>query len=152
MLQPSDNLPDPPLDLLQHLHTFPVLRVPGLDAVLQMCLIVAGKNHLPQTVGRAYFDAAQDMVGSLGCKHILLAHVELLINQRLQVLPLWAALNPLTMQPVFVLEITPPQVQDLGLVEFHEVHKGPPLQPIKVYQDGISSLQHVDCTTQLGAV
>lgn len=107
---------------------------------------LAGKNHLPQTVGCAYFDAAQDMVGSLGCKHILLAHVELLINQRLQVLPLWAALNPLTMQPVFVLEITPPQVQDLGLVEFHEVHKGPPLQPIKVYQDGISSLQHVDCT------
>lgn len=55
MLQPSDNLPGPPLDLLQHLHTFPVLRVPGLDAVLQMCLIVAGKNHLPNSTDHSFF-------------------------------------------------------------------------------------------------
>ncbi|KAK4829035.1 hypothetical protein QYF61_001840 [Mycteria americana] len=35
VLQPSDHLCGPPLDLLQQLHVFPVLRAPELDAVLQ---------------------------------------------------------------------------------------------------------------------
>jgi len=53
-----------------------------------------------------------------------------------------------------VLGITLTHVQDLalGLVEPHEVRTGPPLKPVKVPLDGILSLQHVDCTTQLGVV
>jgi len=36
VLQPSDHLSGPPLELLQQLHIPPVLRAPNLDAVLQM--------------------------------------------------------------------------------------------------------------------
>ena len=36
MLQPSEHLRGPPLDPLQKLHIFPVLRSPELDAVLHM--------------------------------------------------------------------------------------------------------------------
>jgi len=45
-------------------------------------------------------------------------------------------------------------VQDLalGLVELHEVHTGPPLKPVQVALDGITSLQSVDRTTQLGVI
>jgi len=52
-----------------------------------------------------------------------------------------------------VLGIALTQVQDLalGLVELHESRTGPPLQPVRVTLDGISSLQQVDRTTQLGA-
>ncbi|GAB0208383.1 cAMP-dependent protein kinase inhibitor alpha [Grus japonensis] len=94
------------------------------------------------------------MVGFLGCKHILPAHVELLINQYPQVLLLKATLNPLSAQPVVVLGIVPTHVQDLalGLVELHAVLMASPLQPVKVPLDGIPSLQHVDHTTQLGVV
>ena len=36
MLQPSDHLSGPPLDLFQKLCVFLMLRAPGLDAVLQV--------------------------------------------------------------------------------------------------------------------
>ena len=37
-----------------------------------------GQSHLPRPAGHAAFDAAQDMVGFLGCKCTLLACVELI--------------------------------------------------------------------------
>ncbi|KAK4829865.1 hypothetical protein QYF61_007257 [Mycteria americana] len=48
--------------------------------------------------------------------------------------------------------IAPTQVQDLalGFVEPHEVHMGPLLKLVQVPLDGIPSLRHVNCTTQLG--
>jgi len=51
VLQPSEHLHGPPLDLLQHLHIFPKLVAPGLDAVLQMESHkdrAEGDNPLPQ--------------------------------------------------------------------------------------------------------
>ncbi|KAK4827359.1 hypothetical protein QYF61_017284 [Mycteria americana] len=53
-----------------------------------------------------------------------------------------AALNPLIAKPVSMFGIALTQVQDLalGLVELHEVRMGPPLKPVKVPLDGISSL------------
>ena len=67
------------------------------------------------------------MVGFLGCKHTLLAHVELLIHQHPQILLLRAALNPFPALPVFVLGIAPAQVQDLALgldlfLNSHSIH------------------------------
>jgi len=46
------------------------------------------------------------------------------------------------------------QVQDptLGLVEPHEVHRGPLLELVQVPLDGIMSFQCVDRTTQLGII
>jgi len=80
---------------------------------------VEGQNQLPQPAGHTSLDAAQDMVGFLGCKRTLLAHVELLIHQNPQVLLLRAALEPLSVQPVLMFGITLTHVQDLalGLVE-----------------------------------
>jgi len=92
------------------------------------------------------------VVGFLGCKRTLLAHVELLIYQYPQVL-LRAALEPLSAQPVLVFRIAPTHMQDLfGLVELHGVHAGPPLQSVKVPLNGIPSLQRVNHTTQLGVI
>lgn len=34
-----------------------------------------------------------------------------------------------------------------GLVEPHEVCTGPPLRPVKVFLDGVPSLQGINCTT-----
>ena len=73
----------PPLDPLQQAHVFPVLRAPELDAGLQVgshqCG-AEGQNHLPRPAGHAAFDAAQDMVGLLGCERRLLACVQLFIH------------------------------------------------------------------------
>ncbi|GAB0205392.1 cAMP-dependent protein kinase inhibitor alpha [Grus japonensis] len=65
-----------------------------------------------------------------------------------------AALNPLNSQPVLILGIALTQVQDLalGLVELPDVHMVPLLKLIQVPPDGILSLRHVNCTTQLGGV
>ena len=83
-----------------------------------------------------------------------MTHVELLINQYSEVLSLRAVLNPFSTQPVsvFGIALTHVPVLALGLVELHEVHTGPPLQPVQVALDGIPSLQRVNCTTQLGVI
>ncbi|KAK4828658.1 hypothetical protein QYF61_000376 [Mycteria americana] len=68
--------------------------------------------------------------------------------------PRMATLNPFSVQPLFVIGIAPTRVQDLalGLVELHEVHTGPLLELVQVPLDSIPSLQHVECTTQLGVI
>jgi len=55
-------------------------------------------------------------------------------------------------QPVLIPGVAPTQVQDLtlGLVELCKVHISPLLQPVQVTLDGILSLRHVNCTSQLG--
>ena len=83
MLQPSDYFCGRPLDLLQQLHVFPVLRAPKLDAGLQVGSHqsgVAGQNPLPGAAGHASSDVAQDMVRFMGCESTLLGHVDLLLN------------------------------------------------------------------------
>ena len=42
---------------------------------------VEGDNYLPFPVGHHSIDSAQDSIGLLGCKHILLALVQLFIHQ-----------------------------------------------------------------------
>lgn len=83
-------------------------------------------------LSHASFDLAQDTIGSLVYKRMLLTHTELFIHQYPQVLLQRPALNPLIPQPVFVLGIVLTQMQDLALgpVELHEVHMGPTFQPV----------------------
>ncbi|CAN0071273.1 unnamed protein product, partial [Bubo scandiacus] len=76
---------------------------------------VEGENHLPQPAGHASLDAAQDTAGFLGCKHTLSGHVELLIKQHPQVLLHRAALNPFSIQLVFVPGIAQPMCRTLHL-------------------------------------
>ena len=47
---------------------------------------VEGQDHLPRSVGYTSFDAAQDIVGFLGCEGTLLAHDQLAIHQYPQVI------------------------------------------------------------------
>ncbi|KAK4806146.1 hypothetical protein QYF61_001069 [Mycteria americana] len=138
-------------------HVFLVLGTPELDAVLQVGSHergVEGENRLPRPAGHASFDAAQDTIGFLGCECTLPAHVQFFIHQYPQVLLCRAALNAFITQSVLILGTAPTQVQDLalGLVELHEVRTGLLLQPVKVPLDGIPSLRHVNCTTQLGVI
>ncbi|KAK4829013.1 hypothetical protein QYF61_001769 [Mycteria americana] len=160
VFHPSDHFCGPPLDTLQQVHVFPVLRTPELDAVLQVGSHQSGaerQNHIPRPAGHTSFDAAQDMVGLLGCECTLSAHVQLFIHQYPQVLLCRAALNPFISQPLLIPGIAPTQVQDpaFGLVRSHEphqVHTGPLLKLAQVPLDGILSLRCVNCSTQLGVV
>lgn len=77
---------------------------------------------------------------------------KVLINQQPRVLVLRAALNPFSAQPVFVLGTVLTQVQNLVLVELHEVFIVPPLKPVQTPLDIIPSLQCVKCTTQLEVI
>jgi len=84
-----------------------VLRAPELDAGLQVESHqnrAEGQNHIPLPAGHASLDAAQDTAVFLDCKCTLPGHVELLSTSNPQVLLLRAALNPFSVQPVFVLE------------------------------------------------
>jgi len=92
-----------------------MLGAPELDAGLQVGSHesrVKGQNHLSRPTGHAALDAAQDMVGFLGCKRTLPAHAELLIHQHPQVLLLRAAQEPLSAQPVLVFGIAPTHVAE----------------------------------------
>lgn len=73
------------------------------------------------------------MAGFMGCECTLPSRVN-------QTLLLRAALNPISALPVFVLGISLPHVQTLGLVELHEVHMSTPPKPVKVALDGIPFL------------
>ncbi|PKU46894.1 hypothetical protein llap_2788 [Limosa lapponica baueri] len=137
-------------------HVFPVLRAPELDTVLQVESHqsgVEGENLFPKPAGHASFDAAQDAVGLLGCKSTLLAHVQLFIHQYPQTLLFRSVLNPFIPQPVLILGVALTQVQDPALgLEPHEALTGLLLKLVQVPLDGIPSLQHVNCTTQLGVI
>jgi len=115
---------------------------------------VEGQNHLPRPACHASLDVAQDMVGVLGCKRTLVAHVQLFICKYLQVLLSRSARNPFTPQPVLIAGVAPTQVQNfaLGLVESHEVHTGPFLELVQVPLDGIPSFWCLNRTTHLGVI
>jgi len=115
VFQPSDHFCGPPLDLLQQVHVFPVLKAPELDAGLQVGAHQSraeGQNPLPRPAGHAAFDAAQGTVGLLGCVRTWSAHVHLFIPQYPQVLLSRAALNPFIPQPVLIPGAAPTQVKD----------------------------------------
>ena len=112
------------------------------------------QNHLPQPAGHAPFDVTQDKVGFLDCERTLSAHVQLPIHQYPQDLLGRDALNPFIPQACTDTRLALTEVQDLafGLVEPHEVHACPLLELVQVPLDGISSLQCVDHSTQLGVI
>lgn len=73
------------MDLIQKFYIFPVLEVPGLDAVLQVGSHrgrAAGEiPSMPCATSPIPIDAAQDAVGSPGSKHTLLICVQFFIHQ-----------------------------------------------------------------------
>ena len=88
VFHPLDHLCGPTLDALQQVCVSPVLRTPHLHAVLQVRphqRRAEGQDHLLCPADHTAFDAAQDMVGFLGCESTLLAHVQLAIHQHPQI-------------------------------------------------------------------
>ena len=106
------------------------------------------QNHLPLPAGHSAWDAAQDVVGLLGCERTLVCHAELLVNQHSQVLLSRATLSPLIPQPVLIVGAAPIQVHNLalGLVKPHQTRTGPLLQPVQVPLNGILSFWCINCT------
>ncbi|RMC15740.1 hypothetical protein DUI87_07944 [Hirundo rustica rustica] len=80
------------------------------------------------------------MFSLLCCKHTLLAHIKLLMNQQPQVILLRVAFNHNHTQLAFGIVLTQAQNFALGLVELHNVHMDPVLQLLKIPLDGISSM------------
>ncbi|KAK4826482.1 hypothetical protein QYF61_009478 [Mycteria americana] len=145
VLQPSDHLRGFPLDPLQQLHVFPVLRAPELEAALQVGSHQSRaeeQNHLPQPAGHASFDAAQDIVGCLGCECTLSAHVQLFIHQYPQSLS--SGLPSITSSPSLTLHLAL-----LNLMRFTGAHF---LSLSRSLLDDILSLRRVNRTTQLGVI
>ena len=97
-----------------------MLEALGLNIVLQVGR-VEGDNYVPCTAGDLSFDAVQIIIGLLGCKRTLLAHVLLFIHQNSQVLLCRAALSRFLLQSIHISEIAATQVQNLplGLGEPH---------------------------------
>jgi len=134
-----------------------VLWAPELGTVLQVGSHksgVEGQNHVLRPDGHTSLAVTQATVGLLGCKHILLAHVESSINCHSSIRLLRDALMSFSAEPVSVLGIALTQMQNLavGLVELSEVVVGPPLKPVQVPLGSISSLSRVSCTTQVGVI
>ncbi|RMC06715.1 hypothetical protein DUI87_16159 [Hirundo rustica rustica] len=156
VIQPSNHLDGPPLDLLQQVRVLPVLETPVLDAALLVGSHesrVEGHNLLPGPAGRAALDAAQDMFGFLG-KCTWLGHVQTLIHQHPQVLFRWPALDLSVPQPVLILEVALTQMPllALGLGNLHEIPVGPLLALVQGPLDGIPSFRCGNHATQLGVI
>ncbi|KAJ7411115.1 hypothetical protein BTVI_51132 [Pitangus sulphuratus] len=94
------------------------------------------------------------MVGFLGCKRTLPAHVQPLIHQHPLVLLSRASLDLVIPQPGLIPGVALTQVQHLalGLVKLHEIPMGPLLELVQVPLDVILSFRCVNNTTQLDVI
>jgi len=101
-----------------------MLGAAGQDTVLQMIPHKGGvdeDNHLSLSAGHPFFDAAQGTVGFLGCRHTLLALVQLSVHQDSPAFFHRAVLNKFFFHSICIFGIAPTQVQHFscGLVEPH---------------------------------
>ncbi|KAK4826947.1 hypothetical protein QYF61_012796, partial [Mycteria americana] len=92
----------------------------------------------------------QDAIGLLGHLGTLLAHIQLAVNQRFQVLLCWAAFRPFFPKPVALHGVVVTQVQDLalGLVEPHTIGLGPSIQPVQ----SVPTFKQINTPAQLGVI
>ena len=116
-----DHFCGPPLDVLQKVHVSPVPKTPHTNTELQARphqYRAENQDHLPHPAGHTSFDPAQDVIGLLGCKHMLLAHVQLFDHQNSQVLLQRAALSEFFFQsvPISKIALTHMQYLVLGLL------------------------------------
>ncbi|GAB0186435.1 hypothetical protein GRJ2_001108800 [Grus japonensis] len=141
--------------MLQHLSVCLVVRGPKLNTVLKVqphqCR-VQGDNHFPSPDGHTIADTSQDAVGLLGHLGTLLAHIQLAVNQHLQVLFCRAAFQPLFPKPAALHGIVVTQVQDLApsLVESHPVGLDPSIQPVQIPLQSLPTLKQINTPAQLG--
>ncbi|PKU46157.1 hypothetical protein llap_3538 [Limosa lapponica baueri] len=123
--------------MLQHLNVFLVLMGPKLDTVLNVQphqSRVQRDDLFPSPAGHTVSAKSQNAIGLLGYLGTLLAHVQLAVNQHLQVLFYQAAFQPLYSNTVVFHGGVVTQVQDPapGLVELHTIGLGPSVQPVQI--------------------
>lgn len=105
MLQPPDNPCGSPLHQLQPWLFFLMLRALELNTVLKLESHKnreQRENHLLQSSGHAAYDAAQYMIGFLGCNHVLAAHVQFFICVYPQVLLHRITFSPFIPRPYYL--------------------------------------------------
>ncbi|KAK4810615.1 hypothetical protein QYF61_007352 [Mycteria americana] len=157
LLQTLHQLHCPSLAMLQHLNVSLVVRGPTLNTVVEVrphqCR-VQGHDDFPSPAGHTIFDTSQDAIGFLGHLGALLAHIQAAVNQHPQVLPCWAAFQPLFPKPVVLHGVAVAQVQDLalGLVEPHTIGPSPSIQPVQVPLYSLPPLKQINTPTQLGVI
>ncbi|KAK4825624.1 LOW QUALITY PROTEIN: hypothetical protein QYF61_001304 [Mycteria americana] len=157
VLQTLHQLRCPSLDTLQHLNVSLVVRGPKLNTGFEVrphqCQ-VEGDKHFPSPAGHTISDTSQDAIGLLGHLGTLLAHIQLAVNQHLQVLLRWGAFQPLFPKPVALPGVVVTQVQDLALslAESHTTCLGPSIQTVQVPLQSLPPLKQINTPTQLGVV
>ncbi|KAK4814173.1 hypothetical protein QYF61_010005 [Mycteria americana] len=155
VLQTLHQLCCPSLDTLQHLNVSLVVGGPKLNTVFEVrphqCR-VQGHDHFPSPAGHAISDTSQDAIGFLGHLGTLLAHIQVAIDQHLQVLFHRAAFQPLFPKPVALHGVIVTQVQDpaLSFVEPHTIGLSPSIQPVQVPLQSLPTLKQINTPTQLG--
>ena len=109
------------------------------------------QSHLPHCTGHTSFDAAQDMVGFLGCMCTLLAPVQFLISQHQQVF--FPGLPSIHSPPSLYLCLGLPwsrcrtlYLALLNFMSFTQAHLS------SLFLDVIPSLQCIDHNIQLGVI
>ncbi|KAK4824165.1 hypothetical protein QYF61_011292, partial [Mycteria americana] len=111
-------------------------------------------DHFPTPAGHTIPDTSQDAVGLLGHLGTLLAHIQLAIDQYLQVLFHQAAFQPLFPKPVALHGVVVTQVQDqaLSLVERHTIGLGALIQPVQIPLQSLPTPKQINTPTQLGVI
>ena len=100
-------------------------------------------------------DTSQDVTGHLGHLGTLLSHVQASsISQHHQTLFLCTAFQPLCPKPVALHGVSVTKVQDPSLshVEPPSIGLWPFIQPVQVPLQGLSTLQKVNTSPQLGVI
>ncbi|PKU41107.1 rna-directed dna polymerase from mobile element jockey- hypothetical protein [Limosa lapponica baueri] len=129
--------------MLQHLNVFLVVRGPKLNTVFEVqphqCQ-VKGYDHFHSPAEHTISDINQDAFGLLGHLGTLLAHIQLAVQQHLQVLFHRKTFQPLFPKPVTLHGVVVPQVQGLALgpVELHTIGLIPLIQLVQIPQSSPS--------------
>ena len=115
---------------------------------------VEGKENLPRPAGHTPPNASQDPIGLFDSQGTLLAHGQLVIHQNSQVPLGKAALQQVSLKPVLMHGVVPPQVQDpaLARVEPHQVPLCPTLQSVQVTLNGNTAFWCIYHTSQFGVI
>ncbi|KAJ7412692.1 integral membrane protein dgcr2 idd [Pitangus sulphuratus] len=96
----------------------------------------------------------QDAIGLLGHLGTLLAHIQLIVDQHLQILFGQAAFQTLCPQPVALQGVVVTQVQDLAfcLIEPYVISFSTSIQPVQIPLQSLPRVQQINTPTQLGVV
>ncbi|TRZ08840.1 hypothetical protein HGM15179_018280 [Zosterops borbonicus] len=135
---------------------FGILRCLIFKAINGLIPSTSEVNHieLANLKQSDFHTSCQDAIGLLGHLGILLAHVQLPLNQYPQVLFCLGAVQSLCPQPVALQGVVVGKMQDsaLGLLNLHIAGLGPSIQPVQIPLQTPPTLQQIETCSQLGVI